>query len=181
MAIAIGQQFRIGLLNLHIGGGKPKPIRHYLRKAGFMALPVALRANRRAGLPGCIYADRCPFTRRTARGFQKTAKAATEQHATLRCLRAPRCKARRVGNLVKGCKIGGEAPAIHGHAHGAELPAGSYALLYSLAFVIATGLLHLLGILLGEARRWPGGRRFVQGAGGVVALVGLWFLERALT
>ncbi len=47
--------------------------------------------------------------------------------------------------------------------------------------MIATGLPHLLGILLGETRRWPGGRRFVQGAGGVVALVGLWFLERALT
>jgi urease accessory protein len=70
---------------------------------------------------------------------------------------------------------------FHGHAHGAELPTGSNALLYSLAFVIATGLLHLLGILLGETRRWPGGRRFVQGAGGVVALVGLWFLEQALT
>ncbi len=70
---------------------------------------------------------------------------------------------------------------FHGHAHGAELPDGSNALPYSLAFVIATGLLHLLGILLGETRRWPGGRRFVQGAGGVVALVGLWFLEQALT
>jgi urease accessory protein len=70
---------------------------------------------------------------------------------------------------------------FHGHAHGAELPAGSNALLYSLAFVLATGLLHLVGILLGETRRWPGGRRFVQGAGGCVALVGLWFLEQALT
>ena len=69
---------------------------------------------------------------------------------------------------------------FHGHAHGVELPAGGNALLYSLAFVIATGLLHLVGILLGETRRWPGGRRFVQGAGGCVALVGLWFLERAL-
>jgi len=69
---------------------------------------------------------------------------------------------------------------FHGHAHGAELPAGSNALLYSFAFVIATGLLHLLGIALGETRRWPGGRRFVQGAGGVVALIGLWFLEQAL-
>lgn len=69
---------------------------------------------------------------------------------------------------------------FHGHAHGAELPAGSNALLYSLAFVIATGLLHLVGILLGETRRWPGGRRFVQAAGGCVALVGLWFLEQAL-
>ena len=69
---------------------------------------------------------------------------------------------------------------FHGHAHGHELPAGSNASLYSLAFVIATGLLHLVGILLGETRRFPGGRRFVQAAGGGVALVCLWFLERAL-
>ncbi|MCT0199016.1 HupE/UreJ family protein [Synechococcus sp. CS-1325] len=69
---------------------------------------------------------------------------------------------------------------FHGHAHGAELPAGSNALLFSLAFVIATGLLHLAGILLGETRRWPGGRSFVRGAGGGIALAGLFFLERAL-
>lgn len=70
---------------------------------------------------------------------------------------------------------------FHGHAHGRELPAGGHALLYSLAFVIATGLLHLVGILLGESRRWPAGRSVVRAAGGGVALVGLWFLERALT
>ena len=70
--------------------------------------------------------------------------------------------------------------AFHGHAHDAELPAGSNPFLYSLAFVIATGLLHLVGILLGETRRWPGGRRFVQTAGGCVALVGLLFLEQGL-
>ena len=69
---------------------------------------------------------------------------------------------------------------FHGHAHGAELPADADALLYSLAFVIATGLLHLMGILLGEARRWPAGRVLVRLAGAGVALVGLWFLERAL-
>ena len=69
---------------------------------------------------------------------------------------------------------------FHGHAHGAELPAGAHPLPYSLAFVIATGLLHLVGILLGEARRWPGGRALVRLAGAGVALVGLWFLERAL-
>ena len=69
---------------------------------------------------------------------------------------------------------------FHGHAHGAEVPAGAHALLYSLAFVSATGLLHLVGILLGEVRRWPGGRALVRGAGAGVALVGLWFLERAL-
>ncbi|MCT0224903.1 HupE/UreJ family protein [Synechococcus sp. CS-1328] len=38
-----------------------------------------------------------------------------------------------------------------------------------------------LGVLLGETRRWPGGRSFVRTTGGGVTLVGLWFLERALT
>ena len=69
---------------------------------------------------------------------------------------------------------------FHGLAHGAERLAGDNAVLYSLAFVMSTGLLHLLGILLGETRRWPGGRRFVQAAGAGVALVGLGFLLRAL-
>ena len=32
---------------------------------------------------------------------------------------------------------------FHGHAHGRELPAGTSALLYSLGFVVATGLLHV--------------------------------------
>ncbi len=49
----------------------------------------------------------------------------------------------------------------------------------SLAFVVSTGLLHLEGILLGETRRRPGGVRFVQGAGGAVALAGLFFLVQA--
>jgi urease accessory protein len=69
---------------------------------------------------------------------------------------------------------------FHGHAHGSELPAGASALLYSLAFVIATGLLHLVGILIGELRRWPGGRRFVQVAGGGVACAGVFFLLHAV-
>ena len=77
--------------------------------------------------------------------------------------------------------IVGAFAIFHGRAHGSELPRGSDALLYSLAFVVATGLLHLIGILLGETRRWRGGRRFVQASGGGVALTGLFFLERALT
>ena len=69
---------------------------------------------------------------------------------------------------------------FHGHAHGRELPEGASALLYSLGFVIATGLLHAVGILLGAAHRWAVGRRVVQAAGGGVAIAGVLFLWRAL-
>lgn len=69
---------------------------------------------------------------------------------------------------------------FHGHAHGRELPAGTSALLYSLGFVIATGLLHAAGILLGVAHRWSGGRQVVRAAGAGVALAGLFFLWRAV-
>ena len=69
---------------------------------------------------------------------------------------------------------------FHGHAHGRELPEGTSALLYSLGFVVATGLLHAVGIGLGVAHRWAAGRRLVQLAGGGVALAGLFFLWRAV-
>lgn len=69
---------------------------------------------------------------------------------------------------------------FHGHAHGRELPAGTSAMLYSLGFVIATGLLHAAGILLGVAHRWSAGRQVVRAAGAGVALAGLFFLWRAV-
>ena len=69
---------------------------------------------------------------------------------------------------------------FHGHAHGRELPEGTSALLYSLGFVVATGLLHAVGIVLGVAHRWPAGRQVVRVAGGGVALAGLLFLWRAI-
>jgi len=69
---------------------------------------------------------------------------------------------------------------FHGHAHGRELPDGVSAQLYSLGFVVATGLLHAVGILLGLAHRWSAGRHAVRAAGGGVALAGLFFLWRAV-
>lgn len=69
---------------------------------------------------------------------------------------------------------------FHGHAHGRELPEGTSAQLYSLGFVMATGLLHAVGILLGVVHRWAAGRQAVRAAGGGVALAGLFFLWRAV-
>jgi urease accessory protein len=68
---------------------------------------------------------------------------------------------------------------FHGHAHGTELPEGSNALLYSLGFVMATGMLHAVGILIGVAHRWSAGRQAIRAAGGGVALAGLFFLWKA--
>lgn len=69
---------------------------------------------------------------------------------------------------------------FHGHAHGAELPAGGNALLYSLGFVVATGLLHGVGILIGMIHSWKPGRALVRAAGGGIALAGAFFLWRAV-
>jgi urease accessory protein len=65
---------------------------------------------------------------------------------------------------------------FHGHAHGAELPAGADAVAYSAGFVIATGLLHLCGIAFGTLATWPAGRIAVRAAGGAIALAGVAFL-----
>lgn len=69
---------------------------------------------------------------------------------------------------------------FHGHAHGTEVAAGTSALLYSLGFVMATGVLHAAGIAIGVLHRWPAGRVLVRAAGGGVGLAGLFFLWRAL-
>jgi urease accessory protein len=70
--------------------------------------------------------------------------------------------------------------SFHGHAHGTELPAGQNALLYSMGFVLATGLLHGSGIAIGLIHRWPVGRIALRGAGAGVALAGVGFLWGAL-
>ena len=70
---------------------------------------------------------------------------------------------------------------FHGYAHGAELPPGQNALLYSLGFVLATGLLHGCGVAIGLVHRWPWGRIALRCAGLAVFSGGVYFLRSALT
>jgi urease accessory protein len=70
---------------------------------------------------------------------------------------------------------------FHGNAHGTELPPGANGILYSIGFVIATGLLHATGIGMGLAHRWPAGRTALRAAGAAVALAGVAFLWRAVS
>lgn len=69
---------------------------------------------------------------------------------------------------------------FHGHAHGTELAPGANAVLYSLGFVIATGLLHAFGIAIGTVERLPRGRTIVRALGGGVLLGGTYFLAGAI-
>jgi urease accessory protein len=65
---------------------------------------------------------------------------------------------------------------FHGYAHGAELPESADPLTYALGFVIATGGLHLVGILIGLIRRWFWGNRSLQAGGAAIAGCGVYFL-----
>lgn len=65
---------------------------------------------------------------------------------------------------------------FHGYAHGVELPADSHASPFIIGFVIATGLLHLLGIAFGLVTKWPAGVVAVRGTGVLITGVGVVFL-----
>ena len=69
---------------------------------------------------------------------------------------------------------------FHGHAHGTELPAEQSGLLYSMGFVVATGVLHGIGITIGLIHRWPAGKLALRGAGAFIAAMGFVFLWQAV-
>jgi urease accessory protein len=65
---------------------------------------------------------------------------------------------------------------FHGYAHGKELPLAADPASYAAGFVVATGLLHLAGILIGVLGRFSWGRTAVRGLGGAIAALGCVFL-----
>lgn len=65
---------------------------------------------------------------------------------------------------------------FHGHTHGTALPLSGVPLAYGAGFVIATGLLHVCGIVIGLLNHWTLGARVVRAGGAVVAVTGLVFL-----
>ena len=77
--------------------------------------------------------------------------------------------------------IVGAFAIFHGHAHGTELPNAANPLIYSIGFVVGTGLLHLAGILIGELKRLPKGEWVVRAGGGIIALIGGGFLTHIIS
>ena len=73
----------------------------------------------------------------------------------------------------------GAFAVFHGHAHGAEMPLGVSGAAYGLGFVLATALLHVVGIGVGVLVGTLGdsyGKSFYRVAGGAAAAVGLVLL-----
>jgi urease accessory protein len=62
---------------------------------------------------------------------------------------------------------------LHGHAHGAELPAEGAAASYFAGFVLATAALHTLGLGVAHLAAGERGRLIVRGAGALVAAGGV--------
>lgn len=72
---------------------------------------------------------------------------------------------------------------FHGHAHGMEMPEGSVALSYAAGFMMATALLHALGIALGFGIAKAGERDVpfaAQSVGGLAAVVGTLMVKGVL-
>lgn len=67
---------------------------------------------------------------------------------------------------------------FHGHAHGTELPRAAEPLAFAIGFVLATGLLHALGISLGLLQRWSSGNKLLRFGGVAIALSGAFLLAR---
>lgn len=70
----------------------------------------------------------------------------------------------------------GSFAVFHGHAHGTELPNAASPIAYSTGFVIATGMLHLFGIVFGFLTAWPAGTHAIRTAGAAIAVAGVAFI-----
>lgn len=78
--------------------------------------------------------------------------------------------------LAAAAVIVGIFAIFHGHAHGTELPDAANPVAYAVGFVIATGFLHLIGIVFGMLMASDAGKMAVRAGGAVIALVGAAFL-----
>ncbi|MEW6354173.1 MAG: HupE/UreJ family protein [Pseudomonadota bacterium] len=78
--------------------------------------------------------------------------------------------------LVWAVGVVGLFALFHGHAHGAEMPQAATPWVYAMGFMLSTGALHGLGVVMGMMHSycWPA-RLLRLGGAGVVTL-GVWFL-----
>ncbi len=70
---------------------------------------------------------------------------------------------------------------FHGYAHGAELPEAADPILFAMGFVIATGLIHIAGIVFGLVLGRLANGWVSRGAGAAIAAAGVYFLSAAVS
>lgn len=64
---------------------------------------------------------------------------------------------------------------LHGYAHGTELPEATSPTLYVSGFVVATGVIHVLGVFVGlGALRIPHSAMVSRAIGAAIAITGIW-------
>ena len=76
--------------------------------------------------------------------------------------------------LVASSLLVGLFAIFHGHAHGVEMPESVSGLAYGVGFVLATGLLHGLGIGLGLLAQKLASPRAIRNAGGAITAIGVY-------
>ena len=69
---------------------------------------------------------------------------------------------------------------FHGYAHGLELPSMANPTDFGMGFMLATGMLHLFGIAVGEICLRARAEVALRGLGGAVGFAGLYYLALAL-
>lgn len=68
---------------------------------------------------------------------------------------------------------------VHGHGHGTELPQAASPLMYGAGFLVATAVLHAIGLVIGGTSRGPFARLGLRTAGAAIAAIGLILLISA--
>lgn len=72
--------------------------------------------------------------------------------------------------------------ALHGHAHGAEIPGSVSPALYTLGFLISTSVLHIFGMIIGEVATMQGWlRKGLRFTGAAVMVSGVAFLLQSFS
>lgn len=69
---------------------------------------------------------------------------------------------------------------FHGYAHGQEVPGAADPAAYAVGFVVATGLIHVVGVGIGLLLGRVGEGRLVRLLGGLITLCGIYFVFNAV-
>ncbi len=66
---------------------------------------------------------------------------------------------------------------FHGFAHGEEMPSSATPALYAFGFVLATTIIHIAGVVVGEViQKYPKGQIYLKYSGIIISCIGIWLI-----